>query len=218
MNVFSKMLHKVASRMVRYSDYYRLSELRSQLGFCDKNVVFKLPRVCSCPKKIFLYNRASVYEDAMFIISPKGENGRFIMKGLSGAAQGLTVITGNHHRAVDKLMGQTFVSRELDDNKDVVVEEEVWMGCNVTLLSGVTLGRGSTVGTGSVCTKSVPPYSIVIGNPAKVIGFNYTPDEALEHERLLYPEKDRLPKEVLERNYQKYFKDRVGIIRDYLKL
>ena len=217
MNVFSEMLHKVASRMVRYSDYYRLSQLRSQLGFCDRNVVFKLPRVCSCPKKIFLYNRASVYEDAMFIISPEGETGRFIMKGLSGAAQGLTVITGNHHRVVNEMMGQTFVSRGKDEDKDVVVEEEVWIGCNVTLLSGVIVGRGATVGAGSVCTKSVPPYSIVMGNPAKVIGFNYTPDEALEHERLLYPEKDRLAKEVLDNNYQKYFRNRIGEIRGILK-
>lgn len=51
----------------------------------------------------------------------------------------------------------------------IVIEDDVWIGMDATILSGVRIGKGSVVGTGSVVAKDVPPYSIVVGNPAKVI-------------------------------------------------
>lgn len=52
---------------------------------------------------------------------------------------------------------------------DIKIEEDVWIGSNSTILSGVTIGRGSVIGAGSIVTKDIPRYSIVVGNPAKVI-------------------------------------------------
>lgn len=52
----------------------------------------------------------------------------------------------------------------------VIVEDDVWIGSKATILDGVTIGRGAVVGAGAVVTKSIPPYSIVVGVPAKVIG------------------------------------------------
>ncbi|USK59573.1 CatB-related O-acetyltransferase [Peribacillus asahii] len=51
----------------------------------------------------------------------------------------------------------------------IVIEEDVWIGSNSVVLSGVTIGRGSIIGAGSIVTKDIPRYSIVAGNPAKVI-------------------------------------------------
>ncbi len=48
-----------------------------------------------------------------------------------------------------------------------IVEDDVNIGANATLLPGVTLGRGCTVGAGAVVTKDVPPYTTVVGNPAR---------------------------------------------------
>lgn len=47
--------------------------------------------------------------------------------------------------------------------------EDCWFGGNVTVCPGVTIGRGCTIGAGSVVTKDVPEYSVVAGNPARVI-------------------------------------------------
>jgi len=52
----------------------------------------------------------------------------------------------------------------------VIIEDDVWIGANVTILDGVKIGKGSVIGAGSVVTKDIPPYSIAYGVPAKVTG------------------------------------------------
>ncbi len=51
----------------------------------------------------------------------------------------------------------------------VIIEDDVWIGCNVTVLKGVTLGAGSVVAAGSVVTQSCPPHSLIGGVPARVL-------------------------------------------------
>lgn len=51
----------------------------------------------------------------------------------------------------------------------IIIEDEAWIGANSTIVSGVTIGKHSVVAAGSVVTKDVPPFSIVGGNPAKII-------------------------------------------------
>ncbi|MBW3697802.1 acyltransferase [Vibrio sp. T187] len=53
---------------------------------------------------------------------------------------------------------------------EIVLERDVWLGTNVTVKGGVTIGEASVIAAGSVVTKSIPPFSIVAGNPAKVVG------------------------------------------------
>lgn len=53
----------------------------------------------------------------------------------------------------------------------VVVEDDVWIGSKATILAGVTVGRGAVIGAGAVVTRSVPPYAIAVGVPARVIDF-----------------------------------------------
>lgn len=140
------------------------------------------------------------------------------MKKNSGSAEGLTVVTGNHFSEVGKFfMDITDTEKPEELDRDVVVEEDVWIASNVTLLAGVTCGRGSVIGAGSVVRKSIPPYSMVIGNPAKIVGFKFTPQEIIEHEKALYPENERLPFELLEKNYNKYYINRIKEIKDFLK-
>ena len=55
-------------------------------------------------------------------------------------------------------------------DRAVVIEDDVWLGANVTVLPGRVIGTGSIVGAGSVVTRDVPPWSVVGGNPARVLG------------------------------------------------
>lgn len=52
---------------------------------------------------------------------------------------------------------------------NIIIGDDVWIGSNSVILSGVTIGRGSIIGAGSVVTMNIPNYSIVAGNPARVI-------------------------------------------------
>lgn len=53
--------------------------------------------------------------------------------------------------------------------KPIVIEDDVWIGRRVIILPGVTIGRGSVIGAGAVVAKDIPPYSVVVGNPCKVV-------------------------------------------------
>jgi acetyltransferase-like isoleucine patch superfamily enzyme len=53
--------------------------------------------------------------------------------------------------------------------KGIIVEDDVWLGANVTVVDGVTIGKGSIIGAGSVVTHNIPPYSIAVGTPAKPV-------------------------------------------------
>lgn len=75
-----------------------------------------------------------------------------------------------------------------EDDKDVIIEEDVWVGTNVTILKGVRIGRGAIIGAGAVVTKSVPPYVIFGGVPAKKIGNRFKKLEDVRlHESIKYP-------------------------------
>jgi serine acetyltransferase len=101
-------------------------------------------------------------------------------------------------------------------DKGITICEDVFVIYKVTILDGVTIGRGAIVGTGSVVRRSVPPYAIVLGNPAKIIGFRFTPAQIIQHETELYPKNKRIPIEELEMNYKIYYTNRINKIKSFL--
>lgn len=59
--------------------------------------------------------------------------------------------------------------------KPVVIEDDAWLAAGVFVMPGVTIGKGAIISAYAVVNKSVPPYSIVAGNPARVIGWRKAP-------------------------------------------
>ncbi len=104
--------------------------------------------------------------------------------------------------------GQNFLkTKDWSDirTKPIDIQDDVWIGMNAVVFGGVTIGRGAVVGAGAYVRTNVPPYAIVIGNPAKIIGFTATPEELELMENTNYSEEERIPLSVLEKNYQKYY-------------
>lgn len=89
------------------------------------------------------------------------------------------IVTGSHD-----INSVNFCS----SRKPIIIEDYVWIGMNAIIQAGVSIGKGSVVCAGAIVTKNVPPYSIVGGVPAKVIGerrkdLNYIP----LYEEYFYP-------------------------------
>ena len=69
-----------------------------------------------------------------------------------------------------------FIHNCITNKGELLIENDVWIGARVTLMSGITIHNGAVIAAGSVVTKDVPPYAIVGGNPAKIIGYRFEQD------------------------------------------
>jgi acetyltransferase-like isoleucine patch superfamily enzyme len=83
------------------------------------------------------------------------------------------------------IVGRTIFDSGRGDAFKIVVENDVWIGHGAIILSPARIGRGAVVAAGSIVTKDVPPYAIVAGVPARVLKMRFTPEQIVEHERLL---------------------------------
>lgn len=82
-------------------------------------------------------------------------------------ANNIEIRTGDSHSIIDL---QT--TKRINNNRDVIIENHVWIGSKVSILKGVKLGANSIIGTGSIVTKDTQPNTISAGNPARVIKSN----------------------------------------------
>ena len=65
---------------------------------------------------------------------------------------------------------------EAKSKGDIIIKDDVWIGTNAIILSGVTIGQGAIIAAGAVVTKDVPPYAIAGGNPAQIIKYRFEPE------------------------------------------
>ena len=186
---------------ILYSHYVKNLD-RTRFGFIADDVALTPPLILSHPENIFLYGDNGLKNATIYADSAK-----FIMKKHSGAAEGLRVSTANHAMILGRFY-RTIKQSEKPKIKidDIIIESDVWIGRNVTILSGVHIGRGCTVGAGAVVSKSLPPYCVAVGVPAKPIKFKWTIEEILQHEQQLYDPNERFTREELEEIFAKYKK------------
>lgn len=109
------------------------------------------------------------------------------------------IVTGNHRIDVVGKFIVDSIEKLPENDKEVIIKDDVWVGANVTILMGVIIGRGSVIAAGCVVNKSCPPYSIIGGIPSKVLKFRFTIEEIINHELILYPLEKRLKKDELEK-------------------
>jgi len=101
----------------------------------------------------------------------------------------------------------------------VVIEEGVWVGQkSIICESCKRIGRYSQIGAGSVVRTSVPPYAIVVGNPAKVVGFLLNPDEMVSFEENRFSVDQKTYFEKYTKLYDKLFVERNISNKEYLKI
>ncbi|MBF5038002.1 CatB-related O-acetyltransferase [Methylophilus sp. 13] len=101
---------------------------------------------------------------------------------------GITFLT-LHPYAYNPALG--IVPKETIARSVCIIEDDVWLGHNSIITPSVkNIGRGAIVAAGAVVTKNVPPYSVVAGNPAKIIKYRFTPEIIKEIEQTKWWELD----------------------------
>lgn len=196
----------------KYSFYQRLSALKammkfylplkSDLGACGNNAILEYPIRFEHPQSIYIEDNVKIRSGCQIINSPSE---KVVIKKYSAIAVGCTMITNTHKSVVTIphiLLGASHIS---DKSTDIVIEEDVWIGANVTLLAGTHLCRGCIVGAGAIVSKEVPPYAVVVGAPARIISKKFELEDILAHEAALYPENQRLSRSELEDIFTKHF-------------
>lgn len=90
----------------------------------------------------------------------------------------ITIYLGGNHRT-DWITTYPFIGAIpcQATRGDVIIGNDVWIGAGVLILSGVTIGDGAIIGARAVVARSVPPYTVAAGNPAKPVRERFSPDE-----------------------------------------
>ena len=192
-----KLFGKVSERICHAVDLYKMQKINKLLGGGER--VVQYPFQISGAENICAGEHLNIGKNAVIMT----KRAQLIIKEHFVSGPGLTIITGDHMPVIGKYLDEVSDNDkdEIDTvhkyDKDVIIEEDVWCGANVTILKGVTIGRGCIIASGAVVTKTIPPYTIAGGIPAVVIKNKWTFQDVIQHEKLLYSETDRLPLEVL---------------------
>ena len=183
---------------------YRVAKIFKMYNFKNVDASAMVPNDIDvvCEENLYMGIHTSIGAKSIIL----NLRAKFIMKKYSFSGPELLVVTGNHMSVIglpmrfidDSMKDQLDANNEYD--KDIIVDEDVWIGARATLLSGVHIGRGCIIAAGAVVTQDIPPYAIVGGVPAKVIRFRWTVDEILEHEKMVYLQSECLTKEELEKH------------------
>ena len=129
-------------------------------------------------------------------------------------SEGVKILTHNH----DLYPKGTVDNPEECIPTPLTLRDHAWLGAKVSVLPGVgEIGRSAIIGVGSVVRNRIPPYAIVMGNPAKIVGFVFTPDEMVEYEESRYSDDNKTDRLKYQLMYDKYFINRNQYIKDLLK-
>jgi virginiamycin A acetyltransferase len=100
-------------------------------------------------------------------------SGRLVVGKYCAIGENVRIITNNHETkcaTMNFYLQSQLIGRRLTAGKaNVTIGNDVWVGDGAIILAGVSVGDGAVIGAGAVVTKSVAPFSIVAGNPARII-------------------------------------------------
>lgn len=136
---------------------------------------FLVSHLKSCGEELFLQFPASISQAEQVSIGSNVSIAAYVhLWGGGGIEIGNRVMIASHvaitslsHDYTETPMNQTLKKSK------VIIEDDVWIGAHSVVLPGVTVGEGAVVGAGSVVTRDVEPFSIVLGCPAKLHKYRY---------------------------------------------
>lgn len=215
MNIIVKFIKHFFSEKTRVflynfsAPYFRNTNPKNY-AFCGSNVDLNGPLYLD-PKQVYLENHTRL-QQGIRIISNKG---KLHVKEFTAIGANCVIIPGAHTPTVG--LPQYLSTSHINDiDREIVIEEDCWIGAGSFLLSHCHIGRGAIVAASSVVTKEIPPYAVVAGSPAKIIACRFSIEQILKHEASLYPPDKRMKKEKLEDIFHTYYTDLRHIGKDLI--
>jgi acetyltransferase-like isoleucine patch superfamily enzyme len=170
------MMHPVKTRPRFWLRCFRFLYMKKG----KKSVIYRSVRKDIVPFNTFSIGNYSVIEDYAIINNAVGDIviGNHARIGLGNTiigpvsigdkvnlAQNIVISALNHnYEDVEKSIADQGINIQT-----VIIENDVWIGANSIILAGVHIGKHVVIGAGSVVTKDIPPYSVALGNPARIV-------------------------------------------------
>lgn len=209
MSIISKIFNRIVYHypILRNFIAYHKSwfPARERFGSIAPNCMLHYPIHAETPESVYIEENTRVRSGTCFINAPTE---KVIIRKYTAIGPGAVFIPGNHTSTVGVphfLLGLSHVN---DRSKDIIVEEDCWVGANVTLLAGAHLGRGCVVASGCIVSKEIPPYAVVVGTPQRIIAKKFDIEGIIEHEKVLYRPEERMTRQQLEDIFVEYFVDK----------
>lgn len=175
------MLYLILHKFVVFYRRLQWKYIKKRLAHCGEDVTFGQGFVLEGPENMTFGSHIYVGIRAVFLST----NSKLTLGNYAMLGQNVNIITGDHRSDIVGLPMIEVQEKLPENDADVTIEDDVWIGANSTILKGVTIGRGSIVSAGSVVTKSIPPYSICAGTPARVLKQRFTSEQIEAHEKLM---------------------------------
>lgn len=168
-NLFKKLITHFPDGTI--GSIFRLVLWKLSLSKVGKNPIissgaqYSYPNLIEINNNVILGNNVSIHA---------GDSKGVYIGNYVAIADGTYIRSGNHKfndlNTKIRYQGHSCVEIDFNFNKySVVIEDDVWIGARVIILSGTHIGKGSVISAGSVISNTIPPYSIVVGNPGRVI-------------------------------------------------
>lgn len=155
--IYAQLYRYLIKKVTMKTRSYWLSFKGFQIGYHSY-----LQEHCRLKGDVRIGNYTKINRDVVIDSSPPG---KIIIGDNCLIANGVTFRNANHGIARTDIL----IKNQPKVVKDIIVKNDVWIAANCVILPGVTIGEGSVIGAGAVVTKSIPPYSVAVGVPAKVI-------------------------------------------------
>ena len=153
---------------VRINDYVEINAEAKDSVIIGNNVSIGKYSIIKCTGR---------YDDSnpSIVIGNNFGCGEFCFFGCAGGIRiGNDVMMGQNIRfhAQNHIFksAQEMIRKQGTTQKGIIIEDDCWIGGGTVFLDGVTVGKGCVIGSNAVVTKSIEPYSIAVGNPARIIG------------------------------------------------
>ncbi len=154
--LFKKIINKIVNKALAINNHFYLSDVK----YIGKNFDIKFPVCFEGKENIVIGDDVSINA----FVHIWGHGGVKIGNRVMIATHSIITSLTHDYNLKDMRYAPAIA-------KEVIIEDDAWIGSGVIIMPGVKIGKGAVIGAGSVVTKDIPPYAIVYGIPAKIVKY-----------------------------------------------